>query len=66
MIEQKTEPLFEARSLSSASGWYVRVAWPHGRREHIPGFMSQREALRWIDNKAKSWLSQQPQFARQA
>jgi hypothetical protein len=62
MLDQKIEPAFEARSLSSASGWYVRVAWPHGKREHIPGFASQREALRWIEEKAGSWLSQHPDF----
>jgi len=50
-------PAFEARHLKSASGWYVRVAWPNGKRDHIPGFVSQQEAERWIDGKAPAWLS---------
>jgi hypothetical protein len=57
MFGRESNPAFEARSLSSAHGWYVRVVWPHGKREHIPGFVSQREAARWIEEKAKAWLS---------
>jgi hypothetical protein len=59
MNDQSMKPAFEARSLLSASGWYVRVAWPHGRRDHIPGFVSEREARRWIEEKADEWLSEQ-------
>lgn len=64
MFNQQSNPAFEARSLSSAPGWYVRVVWPHGKREHIPGFVSQREAVRWIEEKAKTWLSEHGMFAR--
>jgi len=28
----------------------------HGKRDHIPGFVSQREAQRWIEEKAPTWL----------
>jgi len=66
MFEQNSNPAFEARSLSSAPGWYVRVIWPHGKREHIPGFVSQREAVRWIEEKAKAWLSERDPFAAAA
>jgi hypothetical protein len=45
-------PAFEARPLNSASGWYVRVAWPNGKREHVPGFVTQQEAQRWVDGAA--------------
>jgi hypothetical protein len=45
-------------NLTSASGWYVRVAWLYGKRDHIPGFVSQREAQRWIEEKAPTWLSE--------
>ena len=51
-------PAFEARHLCLASGWYVRVAWPNGKRDHIPGFVTQQEAQRWIEVKAPSWLSE--------
>jgi hypothetical protein len=63
-----SNPAFEARRLASASGWYVRVAWLNGKRDHIPGFVSQREAQHWIEEKAPKWLSAQgnapePHFA---
>ena len=58
MKEPSSNPAFEARPLKSASGWYVRVAWPDGRRDHIPGFVTQLEAQRWIEVKAPSWLSE--------
>ena len=48
----------EARRLARAPGWYVRVAWPDGRHDHVPGFVTQDEALRWIEHKAEGWLSQ--------
>jgi hypothetical protein len=59
MNESNAEPAFETRQLKSAPGWYVRVAWSHGKRDHIPGFVSQQEALRWIETKARSWISEQ-------
>jgi hypothetical protein len=52
-----SNPAFEARPLTSASGWYVRVAWLNGKRDHIPGFASRQEAQRWIEEKATPWLS---------
>jgi hypothetical protein len=45
-----SNPAFEARRLTSVSGWYVRVAWLNGKRDHIPGFVSHREAQRWIED----------------
>jgi hypothetical protein len=58
MNEPSSKPAFEARPLKSARGWYVRVAWPDGRRDHIPGFVTQQEAKRWIEVKAPGWLSE--------
>jgi len=55
MNEPNGDPAFEARRLKSAPG-YVRVAWSHGKRDHIPGFISQQEALRWIETKARAWV----------
>jgi hypothetical protein len=62
MSDQKSNPAFEARRLLSAAGWYVRVAWPFGKLEHIPGFVSQREAVRWIEERAGAWLSERNAF----
>jgi hypothetical protein len=50
--------VFEARRLARAPGWYVRVAWPDGRHDHVPGFVTADEALRWIEQKAEAWLSE--------
>jgi hypothetical protein len=58
MNEPSSNPVFEVRPLKSASGWYVRVAWPNGKRDHIPGFVTQQEAQRWIEVKAPAWLSE--------
>ena len=58
MNEASSNPVFEVRPLKSASGWYVRVAWPNGKRDHIPGFVTQQEAQRWIEVKAPGWLSE--------
>jgi hypothetical protein len=58
MNEPSSNPAFDVRPLKSASGWYVRVAWPDGRRDHIPGFVTRQEAQQWIEVKASSWLSE--------
>ena len=68
MDEPNSNPAFEAHRLMPASGWYVRVAWPNGKRDHIPGFVSRREAQRWIEGKALSEQNKVPpaSFARLA
>jgi hypothetical protein len=58
MAESASRPAFEVRPLKSALGWYVRVAWPDGKRDHIPGFITRQEAQRWIEVKAPAWLSE--------
>jgi hypothetical protein len=58
MDEPGSTPAFEARPLKSASGWYVRVAWPNGKYDHVPGFVTRQEAQRWIEGKALAWLSE--------
>jgi hypothetical protein len=58
MNEPSSKPAFEARPLKSARGWYVRVAWSNGKRDHVPGFVPQQEAQRGIEVKASSWLSE--------
>jgi hypothetical protein len=54
MNEPSPKPAFEARPLKSARGWYVRFAPSDGKRDHIPGFVTQQEAQRWIEE----WLSE--------
>jgi hypothetical protein len=58
MDESNSNPAFEARQLKSAIGWYVRVAWSNGKRDHIPGFVSQQEAEGWIEGRAPAWLAE--------
>jgi hypothetical protein len=58
MIEPNSNPAFEPRPLKSARGWYVRVAWPNGKRDHVSGFITQQEAQRWIEIKAPGWLAE--------
>jgi hypothetical protein len=58
MDESNSNPAFEARHLKSTIGWYIRVAWPNGKRDHIPGFVSQQEAEGWIEGQASAWLSE--------
>jgi hypothetical protein len=50
------DPVFEVRTLKSASGWYVRVLWRYGQVEHISGFASPKEAQKWIEEKSQTWL----------
>ena len=56
MDEVKADPVFEARPLKSAPGWYVRVSWRYGQVEHISGFASVDEAESWIAKKSEGWL----------
>jgi hypothetical protein len=56
MDEVVPEPIFEARSLRSARGWYVRVSWGYGQVEHVGGFASGADAEKWIKEKSAIWL----------
>jgi hypothetical protein len=56
MDEVKPDPIFEARSLKSARGWYVRVSWRYGQEEHVGGFASGDDAEKWIKEKSKAWI----------
>jgi hypothetical protein len=56
-MDQNPNAGFEARRLARAPGWYVRIALPNGRHQHVPGFVTREEALRWIEEKAEAWLS---------
>jgi len=56
MDEIKSDPIFEARPLKSARGWFVRVWWRYGQVEHVGGFTSEQNAQKWIEEKSKAWL----------
>ena len=62
MNESNADPAFEAGRLTSAPGWYGRVT-SHGKCNHIPGFVSQGEAMRWIETKVHSWVSEQTRLS---
>jgi hypothetical protein len=59
VLNPSSSPAFAAGHLTTAFGWYVRVTWLNGKRDHIPGFVSKQEAQRWIEEKATTWLSAQ-------
>jgi hypothetical protein len=46
---KKPDPVFQARPLKSAPGWYVRVSWRYGQVEHVSGFASGQDAAKWIE-----------------
>jgi hypothetical protein len=56
MDKSKPDPVFEARQLQTAPGWYVWVSWRYGQVEHVSGFASEHEALKWISEKSEAWL----------
>jgi len=56
MERVKPDPIFEARQLESAPGWYVQISWRYGQVEHVRGFVSGVDAQKWIKEKSKAWL----------
>ena len=48
MDRVKPDPIFEARQLESAPGWYVQISWRYGQVEHVRGFASGVDAQKWI------------------
>ena len=52
MDEAEPDPVFEARRLKSAPGYYVRVKWRYGQVEHVSGFASGHDAQKWIEEKS--------------
>ena len=62
-----TKPTFQPVQLKDGSGYYVRVTWPDGLREEIqdlntgtPPFVSEAEALDWIENDSPDWMERHP------
>jgi hypothetical protein len=53
---KRPDPVFEARPLKTAPGWYVRVTWRYGQVEHVSGFASGQDAAKWIEQKSEAWL----------
>ena len=39
--------------------WTIRVTWPDGVSEDIPGFPYEQDADHWITNKFPIWLEEQ-------
>jgi hypothetical protein len=50
-----SDPRFEARPADE--GWCVRVSWPNGKVEVIPGFSNQYQALDWIKFQSANWIA---------
>ena len=41
---------FDAKPVRIDASWGFEFVYPDGRRDHVNGFLSAEEALRWIDN----------------
>jgi hypothetical protein len=39
--------------------WTIRITWPDGACEDIPGFPHEQDADDWIANKFPVWLEEQ-------
>jgi hypothetical protein len=39
--------------------WTIRITWPDGACEDIPGFPHEQDADDWITNKFPVWLEEQ-------
>jgi len=52
MFEQR--PTFMARK-NPGTGWGIDILWPDGETEVIKGFISEHDAVNWIDEHSKAW-----------
>ena len=52
----KPQTKFEPVQMKAEPGWYVRITLPHGEQIHINEFITEAEALTWIEDKSTSWL----------
>ena len=52
----KPQTKFEPVQMKAEPGWYVRITLPHGEQIHINEFVSEAEALTWIEDNSTSWL----------
>jgi len=64
-----TKPMLQPVQLKDGSGYYVRVTWPDGSQEEIqdlntgsPPFVSEAEAVDWIDNDSSDWIERHPRL----
>jgi hypothetical protein len=62
-----TKPAFQPVPRKDGSGCYVRVSWPDGVQQEIqdlntgaPPFVSEAEALDWIENDSSDWMVRHP------
>ena len=37
------------------TGWGIDILWPDGETEVIKGFISEHDAVKWIDEHSKAW-----------
>jgi hypothetical protein len=52
----KPQTKFEPVQMKAEPMWYVRITLPHGEQIHINEFITEAEALTWIEDKSISWL----------
>jgi hypothetical protein len=52
MFEQR--PTFMARK-NPGTGWGIDILWPDGETEVVKGFITERDAVKWIAEHSKAW-----------
>lgn len=52
-----TPPTLTPHPLKGSPGWFVQVVFPDGREKRVSRFLTDVEALAWIENEADDWLA---------
>lgn len=51
----KSETRFEPMRMKNGLGWRVLVRGPGGTIQYISGFVSETDALKWIEEEGPTW-----------
>ena len=43
------------RPVPCNGGWQIHVTWPDARTEQLGGYLSEADAVRWINNVSDRW-----------
>jgi len=45
------------RPVPCNGGWQIKVTWPDARTEHLSGYPSEADAIKWINNVSDKWAA---------